>query len=87
MGMVEDGDSWESEAPISEASERYQVKIFNGPALARTVETTAPSYLYLGADITADFGPSGPGASLSVAVSQISDAVGPGVEAAATLTL
>lgn len=51
----------------------------------RTVETSAPDYLYAEADIVSDFGGGetwGPGATLSFAVAQVSDAVGEGAEAA-----
>jgi GTA TIM-barrel-like domain/Putative phage tail protein len=74
------GDSWEGEVPVSEAAERYRLSIFNGASAVRTVETTAPDYLYGIADITADFGGGGPGAMLTFSVAQISDAVGEGVE-------
>jgi len=56
------------------------VTIFNGDASVREIETTGPDYLYESADITADFGGGGPGASLDFAVAQLSDAVGDGVE-------
>jgi len=74
------GDSWEGEVPLSELTERYRVTIFNGGASVREIETTGPDYLYESADITADFGGGGPGASLDFAVAQLSDAVGDGVE-------
>jgi len=74
------GDSWEGEIPISEALERYRVTVFNGAVELREIETTTPDYLYSAADILADFGGGGPGASLTFSVAQISDAVGEGVE-------
>ena len=75
------GDSWEGEVPLSETYERYAVTIFNGASEVRAAEVATPDYLYASADITADFGPGGPGASLIFGVAQISDAVGEGVEA------
>ncbi|MBL4618661.1 MAG: glycoside hydrolase/phage tail family protein, partial [Marinicaulis sp.] len=74
------GDSWEGEIPISEALERYRVTVFNGAVELHEIETTTPDYLYSAADILADFGGGGPGASLTFSVAQISDAVGEGVE-------
>lgn len=72
------GDGWEGEVPLSEAYERYRVQIYNGADIVREVETTAPDYLYAAANLTTDFGPSGPGASLAFSVVQLSDAVGEG---------
>ena len=74
------GDSWEGDVPLSEQSERYRLSIYDGASIVRTVETTAPEYLYSAADITADFGASPPTTSLTFAVAQISDVVGEGVE-------
>ncbi len=74
----EGGDSWEGEVPLSEQSERYALTIYNGAAPLREIETTTPDYLYAAADITADFGPAGPGAAITFSVAQISDAVGAG---------
>ncbi|MEO0983266.1 MAG: glycoside hydrolase/phage tail family protein [Pseudomonadota bacterium] len=79
----EGGDTWEGEVPLGELSERYAVTIFNGADPVRAVETTGPDYLYAAADIVSDFGPQGPGPSLSFAVAQLSDAVGAGVAASA----
>lgn len=72
------GDSWEGEVPLSELSERYRVTILDGETELRTAETTTPDYLYSAADIAADFGPEGPGATITFSVAQISDAVGEG---------
>ncbi len=75
------GDGWEGEVPLGEAFERYTVKIFNAGAEVRVIQTATPDYLYTAADITADFGGQGPGAVITFAVAQVSDAVGEGVEA------
>lgn len=77
------GDSWEGEdVPLGEAFERYRVKIYddiNGvPTLIRTVETASPDFLYAAADILTDFGPAGPGESLTLSIAQLSDVVGEG---------
>ena len=74
------GDSWEGDVPLSETSERYRLSIYNGASVVREIETTSAEHLYLAADITADFGGPGPGASLDLAVAQLSDAVGEGIE-------
>lgn len=73
------GDSWEGDVPLSEASERYRLRIFDGANELRSVEMTTPDYLYAAADILADFGAPGPGAAITFSVAQISDAVGEGV--------
>jgi GTA TIM-barrel-like domain/Putative phage tail protein len=75
------GDGWEGEVPLGEAFERYTVKIFNAGVEVRSVQTATPDTLYAAADITTDFGSGGPGATLTFAVAQASDAVGDGVEA------
>lgn len=74
------GDSWEGDVPLSEASERYRLRIVDGVNELRSIETTTPDYLYTAADILADFGGPGPGAAITFSVAQISDAVGEGVE-------
>jgi hypothetical protein len=51
------GDDWESESvPLGEESERYQLEIFDGATLVRSVDLSGPSYLYLAGDQLADFG-------------------------------
>lgn len=74
------GGAWTSGTtiPLSEASEEYTVRIYDGATLKRTVTgLTSPSYTYLAADQTADFG-----APLTDppewTVVQVSDAVGDG---------
>lgn len=79
------GDSWEDEVPLSETFERYRLSIFDGPSEVRRLETTTPDYLYQSADITADFGAPGPGAAITFAVAQLSDAAGEGAEKAAAV--
>ena len=77
------GDNWQGEVPLSENSERYRLRIYDGANVARAIETSAPEYLYASADIAADFGAGafdGPSAAINFAVAQISDAVGEGEE-------
>lgn len=66
--------------PLSEASEAYEVDIYDGPDLATVLRTltgiASPSAVYLAADITTDFG-SIP-ATLTLGVYQISESVGRG---------
>ncbi|MFC2954037.1 glycoside hydrolase/phage tail family protein [Marinicaulis aureus] len=83
----EGGDSWEGEVPLSEYDERYRVTIYDGASPVRTVETTTSEYAYAAADILADFGSSDPGATLTFAVAQVSDAVGEGAEARRDIVL
>ncbi len=83
----EGGDSWEGEVPLSEQSERYALTIHNGAEIAREIETTTPDYLYAAADILADFGPSGPGATITFSVAQISDVVGAGAAVKANTSI
>lgn len=65
--------------PLGEASERYEVDIYNAPgtAVLRTLTgLTTPAATYDSADIITDFGT--PPATLNVAVYQISETVGRG---------
>jgi hypothetical protein len=74
-----DGDAWEPvEVPLAEDSERYEVDIFAGAAVVRTLAVTAPEALYPAAQELADFG--APQAALSLRVAQMSAAVGRGFE-------
>ncbi len=72
------GDSWEqSEAPLAEDSERYEVDILSGAVVKRTLSSATPSVLYSSAQQIADFG-AAPALPLSVAVYQISTGFGRG---------
>lgn len=62
--------------PLGEASEAYQVDIYNGSAVVRTISSTAPAALYTSAQQIADFGSLQ--ASVSVRVYQISASIGRG---------
>ena len=50
------GDSWESEAPLGETTERYEVSILRDGVAVRVGETTAPVYDYPSSQIIEDFG-------------------------------
>jgi len=80
-------DSWVlTDVPMSEATEIYDLEIFNGPAVVvRSISgLTGPGFTYTAAMQAADFG--GPVISLSVRLHQ-SGAMGRGVPATQTLTI
>jgi hypothetical protein len=71
------GDGWEqTEVPLNEEAEQYQVVILTGPAgtVKRTVVTTTPSWTYSLTDQTTDFG--GAQTSVYVQISQYGAAYG-----------
>jgi len=77
-------DSWDqTEIPMSEASESYEVDILSGSTVLRTLSSTSASVTYTSAMQIADFG-SAP-SSLSINVYQLSSTTGRGSPAAATL--
>ena len=79
-----DGDAWEPlDVPLGEASEGYEIDIFDGTGLRRRLTATEPTVLYPAADELADFG--APQATLSVGIAQMSAVVGQGIERAATV--
>jgi hypothetical protein len=78
------GDSWGAEVPLGEERESYELDIFSGDAVIRTLRSDGPSALYTAADETTDLG--APQASLSIAVYQISTTIGRGMPARAILT-
>ncbi len=70
--------------PLGEASEAYEVDIYNGGAVVRTLSAATPSATYSAASQTTDFG--GPAPSpVSVAVYQVSPTYGRGAPAPATV--
>ncbi len=79
-------DSWVlADAPMSEASEVYELEILNAGTVVRTVAgLTAPNLLYTAVDQTADFG--GPVSSVDVRIYQIG-ALGRGVPLTTTLNI
>jgi hypothetical protein len=78
-------DEWEqSDVPLGEGSERYDVDILDGPAVIRTIATTLTSATYTAAQQTADFGATQ--TSIEVVVYQLSEIFGRGTGRKATLT-
>lgn len=74
----EGGDSWDlAEVPLGEQVERYHLTILDGSIVKRSVEVTAPTYLYTTATMLADFGAMP--ASFSVRLAQVSALVGDGI--------
>jgi hypothetical protein len=69
--------------PLAETSEAYEVEILNGEEVVRTLAATTPSALYTAAQQTSDFGSTQP--SITVRVFQLSEAVGRGFPAEASL--
>lgn len=77
-------DAWEQvEVPLGEETERYEVEIYDGATLKRTITTTTPNLLYTNDDMTADWG--GSPTSFDVQIYQLSAAYGRGAEGKATL--
>lgn len=72
-----------TDVPIGEASERYEIDILSGTTVKRTLTATSPSVVYAAADQTTDFGSAQ--ASISVKIYQLSDRVGRGYAAAASV--
>jgi hypothetical protein len=69
---------------LGETAEEYELEIMNGGSVVRTVTgLTSPAYSYSAANQTSDFG-SGQ-SSLSFRVYQLSDSVGRGFRASATV--
>lgn len=71
--------------PLSEAFERYDVDIYNGAAVVRTVNSTEATVSYTAAEQIVDFGSAQ--TTISIRVYQISGIVGRGYPASAILTL
>lgn len=71
------GDVWDnSDVPLGEEAERYELDILDGGAVVRTLTAAAPSAVYTAADETADFG--APQGSHTFRLAQISAAFGRG---------
>jgi len=72
------GDNWEqTEVPLAEDVERYEVDILSGVEVKRTLSATTPSVIYTAAEQIADFG-TAPALPLRVAVYQLSTSFGRG---------
>jgi hypothetical protein len=77
-------DTWDqTEIPMSEASESYEVDILSGSTVLRTLGSTSPNVTYTSAMQTADFG--GLPSSLAIKIYQLSATTGRGSPASATL--
>jgi hypothetical protein len=71
------GDSWgQTEVPLGEDSEAYEVDVMNGAAVVRTLTSSTPTVTYTATQQTADFG--APQSSYTVRVYQISASYGRG---------
>ena len=70
-----DGDSWQSpEVPLGEEAERYRLRIRNGAALVREVQTSTPTWTYTAAMQGVD----GAGPATMIEVAQLSSSFGAG---------
>jgi hypothetical protein len=69
--------------PLAETSEAYEVDILNGEEIVRTLSTSTPQALYTAAQQTSDFGSTQ--ANVTVRIFQLSEAVGRGFPAEASL--
>lgn len=73
----------ETDVPLFEDSENYQIDILSGGAVKRTLAAITPSIVYSAADQVADFGAAQ--SAVTLAVYQINAVVGRGQAAQATL--
>ena len=71
-----EGDAWQGEVPLGEATESYRVEVLDGPIVKRTWEVASPAAIYAAADQIADFG--APPATLAIRVAQLSQRYGVG---------
>jgi len=80
------GDAWEAtEIPMSESAESYELDVFDGAAVVRTLTAATPEATYTAAQMTTDFG--APPSSFDIEVYQISSITGRGTGRAATITV
>lgn len=78
------GDSWEQpDVPLSETSEAYQIDVFDGPNLVRTLSASQPTVTYTADQIAEDFGGTAP--PLTCVVYQVSETWGRGAPAQADI--
>ncbi|NJN35756.1 MAG: hypothetical protein HC794_00340 [Nitrospiraceae bacterium] len=80
-------DAWEQvEVPLAEDLESYDVQFLDGAAVKRTLSSGTTSVLYTAAQQSADWGaPLSPGQTLAIRISQLSNRLGRGDSATATL--
>jgi hypothetical protein len=80
------GDAWgPGESPLGAPTEGYRLEILDGGDVIRSVNVAVPSFVYSGADQTADFG--APPASLHIRVAQIGESGATGLNTELTITL
>lgn len=78
------GDGWiAADVPLGEDSERYEIDIFSGATVKRTLVSTGPFATYSAADQAADFG--APQPQISLRIYQTSAFAGRGTGRAATV--
>ena len=82
-----DGDNWDAyDIPLDEPQERYLVELLLADGtIARSIETTAPSFLYAASDAIAEFG--APSSAIRFRVRQIGWTVASGLPAEASIAL
>lgn len=82
-----DGDNWDAyDIPLDEPQERYLVELLLADGtIARSIETTAPSFLYAASDAIAEFG--APPSAIRFRVRQIGWTVAAGLPAEASIAL
>ena len=80
-------DAWEQvEVPLAEDQESYDVQIFDGAAIKRTLTSSTTSVLYTAAQQNADWGaPLGHGQTLAIRIFQLSNRLGRGTPATVSL--
>lgn len=69
--------------PMSEVKELYEIDVYSGSTIVRTLFSSAPNYIYTAANQVADFGSIT--TTISITIYQISGVVGRGYGAACTL--
>jgi hypothetical protein len=80
------GDAWgPGEPPLGAPTEGYLLEILDGGDVIRPENVAVPSFVYSGADQTADFG--APPASLHIRVAQIGESGATGLNTELTITL
>ena len=80
------GDIWDnSDVPLSEESEAYEVDIVDAGTVRRTLAASTPQALYTSAQQTADFG--APQAAYTIRITQLSAAFGRGAPKEVTLNV
>ncbi len=81
------GDDWDQvEVPLGEANEAYEVDIYNGATVVRTLSAVTGAVTYSAVEVAADFGGPAPN-PLNVAVYQLSATRGRGAPASQALYL